>query len=55
MGCDELNKMFGRDVYIHKLELPSGGHYTIGMWCEFQAHKNTRGQPQAKNCKWQPL
>jgi len=51
-ACPELFEITQRDVYIHKVELPTDGVWRVGQELEFEVTQNLNGQPQAKNVVW---
>jgi len=53
LQCDEANKDWGLDVFIHKSQLPQP--WALGQVVEFAVTPNDRGQPQAVDVKWLPV
>jgi len=53
LQCDEANKDWGLDVFIHKSQLPQP--WALGQVVEFAVTANDRGQPQATDVKWLPV
>lgn len=47
--CDEIHRMYSRDVFFPKTQVPAGKHVEVGVMVEFEVALNGRGQPQARN------
>lgn len=52
VACEDVFKLYQRDIYFDRSQLPRPPIYTQGQTLEFQVNLNARGQPQARNLIW---
>lgn len=51
--CEETQAMYNRDIYFDKNQLPET--HQVGQVVMFTVAHNARGQPQARDARWEPI
>jgi len=53
--CDDSHRIFGCDIFLHKIQVEQAGNPQIGDLVSFTVGVSNKGQPQARNvAKFQP-
>jgi len=56
LDCAATQRLFGRDVFLHKNQAEEAGSPRAGEFVKFCVEVNSKGQPQARNLtKFEPL
>jgi len=50
--CDDVHKIYKRDIYFDRVQLPRPPVYNAGQTLEFAVGQNGKGQPQARQLLW---